>query len=191
MTPLLATNWWSLVVRGVLAIVVGLVAFLFPGITLGALVILFGVYALLDGIFGIAGALRASHAHDRWGWLLFEGISGIVAAAVTIFWPGITALALVYLIGAWALVTGILEIASAIQLRHYVPGEWILILSGLASIVFGVFVLAVPLAGAVAIALCVGVYAVFFGVLMVTLGIRLRGRIRSVGMGSSIPLPTH
>jgi uncharacterized membrane protein HdeD (DUF308 family) len=189
--PLLATNWWSLLIRGLLAILVGLIALTFPGITVGSLVILFGAYALLDGIMGIAGALRASRSHERWGWLLFEGIAGIVAAAVTILWPAITTLALVYLIGAWALVTGLLEIATAIQLRRYIRGEWILILSGIASIVFGIFVTAVPLAGALAIAWWVGVYALFFGVLMVSLAIRLRGRSRSLEMGSSMPLPTR
>jgi uncharacterized membrane protein HdeD (DUF308 family) len=191
MVPLLATSWWSLLIRGLLAIIVGLIAFVFPGITLGALVILFGAYALLDGILGIVGAVRATRAHERWGWLLFEGIAGIVAATITILWPAITALALVYVIGAWALVTGALEIAAAIQLRRYIPGEWLLIVSGFASIVFGIFVMTVPLAGALAIALCVGVYTMFFGVLMVGLGIRLRGRIRSLDIGSSIPLPTR
>jgi uncharacterized membrane protein HdeD (DUF308 family) len=189
--PLLATNWWSLLIRGLIAIVVGLIALMFPGITVGSLVILFGAYALLDGIMGMAGALRASRSHERWGWLLFEGAAGIVAAAVTILWPAITTLALVYLIGGWALVTGLLEIAAAIQLRRYIPGEWLLILSGLASIAFGIFVAVVPLAGALAIAWWVGVYALFFGVVMVSLALRLRGRSRSLEMGSSMPLPTR
>ncbi|HTB15609.1 MAG TPA: HdeD family acid-resistance protein [Bryobacteraceae bacterium] len=191
MVPLLATNWWSLVIRGVLAIVVGLVAFALPGITFGALVILFGAYALLDGILGIAGALRASRAHERWGWLLFEGIAGIVAAAITVFWPAITALALVYVIGFWAVLTGVFEIGTAIQLRRYVPGEWLLILTGIVSIIFGVLVFAVPLAGAFAIAVCVGVYATFFGILMVSLGIRLKGRTRTLDTGSPVPLPSR
>jgi uncharacterized membrane protein HdeD (DUF308 family) len=191
MTPLLATNWWSLLIRGLLAIIVESIAFVLPGITFGALVILFGVYALLDGMLGIAGALRASRSHERWGWLLFEGIAGIVAAAITILWPAITAVALVYVIGFWALMTGALEIATAIQLRRYVPGEWILALTGLASIVFGVLVIAVPLAGALAIALYVGVYAMFFGVLMVSLGIRLKGRTQTFDTGSPISLPTR
>jgi uncharacterized membrane protein HdeD (DUF308 family) len=191
MIPLLATNWWSLLIRGVLAIIAGLIAFIFPGITLGALVILFGVYALLDGVLGIVGSVRASRAHERWGWLLFEGICGIVAGAITVLWPALTAFALIYLIGAWALVTGALEIATAIQLRRYIPGEWMLILSGIASVVFGIFVMAVPLAGALAIALCVGVYTMFFGVLMVSLGIRLRARIRPLDVGSPNPLPAR
>jgi uncharacterized membrane protein HdeD (DUF308 family) len=191
MIPLLATNWWSLLLRGLLAIVVGLIAFVLPGITVGALVMLFGAYALLDGILGTTGALHAARAHERWGWLLFEGICGIIAAAATVFLPAITALALVILIGVWALITGALEIATAIQLRRYIPGEWILILSGLASVIFGSFVIAVPLAGAVAIALCVGVYTMFFGVLMVSLAIRLRGTVRSLHTGSPMPLPTR
>ncbi len=167
------------------------VAFALPGITLGALIILFGAYSLLDGIFGIIGAVRASRAHDRWGWLLLEGIAGIVAAAITVLWPAITALALVYLIGAWAVVTGALEIAAAIELRRHIPGEWLLILSGVVSIVFGIFVMAAPLAGALAIAFCVGVYATLFGVLMIGLAIRLKGRNRSLDMGSTVPLPSR
>jgi uncharacterized membrane protein HdeD (DUF308 family) len=184
MIPLLAMNWWSLLIRGILAIVIGLVAVSFPGITLGALVILFGAYALLDGTMAIVGAVRASRSHERWGWLLFEGIAGIVAAAVTIGWPAITALTLVYLVGAWALVTGVLEIATAIQLRRHIPGEWLLVLSGALSIIFGIFVIAVPVAGALTVALSVGVYTIFFGVLMISLSIRLKGRHADTSSGA-------
>jgi uncharacterized membrane protein HdeD (DUF308 family) len=191
MTPLLAVNWWSLVIRGVVAIIMGLIAFVFPGITIGALVILFGAYALIDGVMSIVGAVRASRAHERWGWLLLEGIAGIVVAAITLVSPVITAIALVYLIGAWAIVTGSLEIASAIQLRKYITGEWLLALSGIASIIFGVFVLAAPLIGAIAIAFTVGIYLVVFGVLMISLGFRLRATNRSIGAGSAMPLPSR
>ena len=114
-----------------------------------------------------------------------------MAAAITIMWPAITAFYLVYLIGAWALVTGVLQIATAIQLRRYITGEWMLILAGLASVVFGILVVAAPVAGALAIALWAGVYLVFFGVLMVGLGIRLRGRTRPIHMRSPISLPSR
>jgi uncharacterized membrane protein HdeD (DUF308 family) len=191
MTPLLSTNWWSLVIRGVLAVIVGLIAFALPGVTIGALVILFGAYAFVDGVLSITGAVSASKAHERWGALLLEGIAGIVIAGVTVFWPAITALALVWLIGAWSLVTGLLEIATAIQLRRYIRGEWILALSGVVSVVFGIVVLAIPLAGAVAIAFCIGAYSLFFGVLMIALGFRLRGQTASRVAGSSVPLPSR
>ena len=101
----LARNWWSLVIRGLVAIVFGIVTFAWPGITLGALMLLFGAYALLDGVISIVGAWKAARAHERWGALILEGIVCIAAAAVTALFPGITALALVYLIAAWALVT--------------------------------------------------------------------------------------
>src|ERR1700685_4516245 len=114
----LASNWWSLAIRGVAAIVLGIVTFVFPGITLGALVLLFGAYALLDGVVNIAGAWRASRAHERWGVLILEGVAGIFAAAIAVGWPAITAIALVYVVAAWSLVTGCLEIAASIRLRR-------------------------------------------------------------------------
>jgi uncharacterized membrane protein HdeD (DUF308 family) len=191
MTIVLARNWWSLVLRGVIAILVGIVTFVWPGITVGALVLLFGAYALLDGVLSLVGAWRASRAHERWGALVFEGIAGIVAAAITVLWPGITAIALVYIIAAWALVTGVFEIAAAVRLRHYITGEWLLILSGIASILFGFLAIALPLVGALAIALGIGIYAVIFGTLLIALGFKLRNWTKTVHAGSTVPLPAH
>jgi uncharacterized membrane protein HdeD (DUF308 family) len=191
MTLVLARNWWSLVLRGVVAILVGIVTFAWPGITVGALVLLFGAYALLDGILSLTGAWKASRAHERWGALVLEGIAGLVAAAITVLWPGITTLALVYVIAAWALVTGVFEIAAAVRLRQYIAGEWLLILSGIASILFGFLAIVLPLAGALAIALGIGIYAVVFGTLLIVLGFKLRNWSRTVHAGTSIPLPAH
>lgn len=191
MTIALAKNWWSLVIRGLVAIVLGIITFAWPAITLGALVILFGAYAFVDGIFSLIGAFRAVRSHERWGALVFEGIAGIVAAAVTVLWPAITALALVYIIAAWALVTGCLEIAAAVRLREYISGEWLLVLSGIASIIFGVVAILLPLVGALAIALIVGIYAVIFGTLLIALGFRLRSWTRTMHAGTSMPLPAH
>jgi len=174
MTPVLAQNWWSLVVRGLVALILGMVAFVWPGITLAALVILFGAYALIDGVVSFAGAWKASRAHERWGVLVLEGMAGIVASAVATLWPGITAFALVIVIAAWALLTGAFEIAAAIRLRKVIAGEWLLALSGVASIIFGFLMIAFPLAGALAIAYMVGIYALVFGVLLMALGFRLR-----------------
>lgn len=187
----LARNWWSLVIRGLVAIIVGIVTFVWPGITLGALVLLFGAYSLLDGIFSLVGAYRASRAHERWGALVFEGLFGIAASAVTVLWPAITALALVYIIAAWALVTGSLEIAAAVKLRKVISGEWLLGLGGVASIVFGILAVILPLAGALAIALGVGIYALVFGVILIGLGFRLRSWTKSPHTGTTIPLPAH
>lgn len=191
MTFVLARNWWSLVIRGIVAILVGVITFVWPGITLGALILLFGAYALLDGIFAIIGAWKAARAHERWGALVFEGIAGIGASAVTVVLPGITALVLVYVIAAWAVVTGSLEIMAAMRLRKYISGEWLLILSGVASILFGILAIVIPLVGALAIALGFGIYAIVFGALLVSLGFRLRSWTRTPHTGTSIPLPAH
>jgi uncharacterized membrane protein HdeD (DUF308 family) len=174
MRVVLAKNWWSLVIRGIVGIVLGVITFAWPGITLTALVFLFGGYALLDGILCIAGAVRAAEKRERWGVLLVEGVVGIATAVITVVWPAITALALVYLIAAWALVTGVLEIMAAIRLRRHITGEWLLVLGGVASVVFGILMVIAPLAGALVIAVWVGAYAFVFGALLVALGFRLR-----------------
>jgi uncharacterized membrane protein HdeD (DUF308 family) len=187
----LAKNWWSLVLRGVVAVLLGVIAFAWPGITLTALVFLFAGYALVDGALSLAGAVRAVEARDRWGALLIEGLAGILAAVVTVIWPAITALALVYVIAAWAIITGVAEIVAAVRLRRYVRHEWLLGLAGLASVVFGVLMAAVPLAGALVIALWVGVYMLIFGGVMVALGFRLRSWTHGEHMGAPMPLPAH
>src|SRR5262245_15301192 len=120
MENILAKNWWTLVLRGVAAILFGSIAFAWPGITFTALVFLFAGYALVNGVLAISGAVRAAEANQRWGILVFEGVIGILAALVTVLWPAITALALVYIIGAWAMITGIAEITAAVRLRQYV-----------------------------------------------------------------------
>jgi uncharacterized membrane protein HdeD (DUF308 family) len=188
----LAKNWWSLVLRGVVGILLGIVTFVWPGITLTALIFLFAGYALLNGGLSLAGALRAVEAGDRWGALLFEGIVAILAALLTVLWPAITALALVLVIAAWAIVTGIAEIAAAIRLRRHIQGEWILALAGVASVIFGVLLAAMPLAGALVIALWIGAYMLITGVMLVALGLRLRNWSHGTHAGASpMPAPAH
>jgi uncharacterized membrane protein HdeD (DUF308 family) len=187
----LARNWWSLVIRGIAAILLGVVTFAWPGITLAALVLLYGAYALVDGVMAIIGAVRAAQSHERWGALLIEGIAGIVAAAITVAWPGITALALVFVIAAWAIVTGVFELVAAVRLRKYVTGEWLLAMGGIASIAFGVLIIIAPLAGALVIALWVGAYTLVFGVLMIALGFRLRSWGKTPHAGPSVAIPAH
>jgi uncharacterized membrane protein HdeD (DUF308 family) len=192
MRVILAKNWWSLVLRGLLGIALGIVTFLWPGITLTALVFLFAGYALLNGSLSLAGALRAAEAGDRWGALLFEGIIGILAAFLTALWPAITALALVFVIAAWAIATGVAEIAAAIRLRRHIHGEWLLALAGVVSIVFGVLLAAMPIAGALVIALWVGAYMLVFGVTLVALGVRLRSWSHGSHAGPApMPAPAH
>jgi uncharacterized membrane protein HdeD (DUF308 family) len=174
MTIAIANAWWSLVVRGLVAIVLGVAALAWPGITLNVLLILFGAYALIDGCMSLADAWQASKVHERWGALLLKGLAGIAAAVITVAWPAITALALVYVIAFWAVVTGAFEIAAAVRLRKFIAGEWLLALAGIASILFGVLLMAVPLAGALVIALWVGAYTVVLGALLVGLGLEMR-----------------
>lgn len=170
----LARNWWSLVIRGFLGIAVGVLTFVWPGITLIALVFLFAAYALVDGVVNITGAVRSVAAHERWGVLLLEGLAGIAAAVITVFWPGITLLSLVLVIAAWAILTGVAEIVAAVRLRRHVSGEWLLALAGVASVVFGVLLASIPAVGALVIALWFGAYALVFGIILVVLGFRLR-----------------
>jgi uncharacterized membrane protein HdeD (DUF308 family) len=172
----LAKNWWAVALRGVAAIIFGILAFIMPGVTLAVLVLLFGSYALVDGILNIIAAVSGRSGVRPWWALLLEGIVSIGAGLVAFFMPGLTALALVYVIAAWAVVTGVLEIVAAIRLRKAIDNEWWLGLSGALSIVFGVVLMMAPGAGALALVLWIGAYAVIFGILLVALGVRLRGR---------------
>jgi len=188
MLYILARNWWAIALRGLFAVLFGIAAFVWPGLTLAALVILWGAYALVDGIFNLVAALRAAQKKMTWWPLVLEGILGIAAGVVAFLWPGITALALLYLIAAWAILTGIVEIIAAVRLRHAISGEWMLGLAGLLSIVFGVILIAAPGAGALAVIWMIGAYAVVFGIVLIALGFRLRGLQHD--RGTDVP-PIH
>ena len=186
---MLARNWWLFLLRGIAGIAFGLITFFAPGISLAALVLLFGAYALADGVFAIWSAIRR-HGEDRWWVLLLQGLLGIAAAAVTLLWPGITALALLFVIAAWALVTGVLEIAVAIRLRKAITNEWLLVLSGIASVVLGVLLVLNPAVGALVVVLWIGAYALVSGALLVGLGFRLRReQRRATGTGAPHAAP--
>ena len=182
---ILAKNWWSLLLRGIAAILFAGIAVISPGITVGALVLLFGAYALADGVLCIIGAVRAAQAHERWLVLVLEGFAGIATSVLTMIWPIVTLLVLIFLIAAWALVTGILEIVAAVRLKKLIRGEWLLALSGVASVVLAVLLVAMPLTGALALALWMGAYAFVFGVLLIALAFRLRGWIKTSGSDNS------
>jgi uncharacterized membrane protein HdeD (DUF308 family) len=173
-------SWWSLVLRGIAAILFGILAFVWPAITLTALIFLWGAYALVDGVFAIAAGVKTYGENRRWWVLLLEGILSVIAGVVAFVIPGITALVLLMLIAAWAIVTGVFEIAAAIQLRKEIKGEWLLALAGIASILFGVVLFINPGPGAIALVWLIGVYAIVFGVLLLALGFRLRSVVRSV-----------
>lgn len=169
----LAARWWSPVIRGIAAILFGIFAIAMPGRSLAALVILWGVYAIADGGFNIALAFVRGRAGASWGWFGFEGLVSIAAGLLTFAWPQITAVVLLFVIGGWAVATGVAELAAAISLRGAIGGEWLLGLAGVSSILFGVAIFARPAAGALAVVWMIGLYAVFFGVLLVGLGLRL------------------
>ena len=173
--PVLSRNWWALALRGLAAIVFGILAFTWPGITLWALILLFGAYMLVDGVFAIVAAVRAAGNEARWWLLLVEGILGVLAGIVAFVWPGLTALALLYFVAAWAIVTGIFEIVGAIRLRREIEGEWALILSGALSVLFGVLLAVIPApAGILSLLWLIGAYAVAFGLLLIILAFRVR-----------------
>lgn len=165
-----AKNWWVLLIRGIFAVLFAVMAFTLPGPTLVTLVLLYGIYAFADGMTAlfVGGSARA------W-WLVLPGILGVMVGICTFIYPGITAVALLYLIAAWALVRGVFEIVTAIQLRKEISNEWMMILGGILSIIFGVVLVANPAAGALAVVWIIGVYAFIFGSMMIVLAFRLRG----------------
>ena len=171
----LAQNWWAIVLRGVCAVLFGLTAFAWPGITLAVLVMFYGVYALVEGAFAVAGALMGRRAGAfPWGVLL-SGLAGIAIGVITFMSPQITAIALVYLIAAWAILRGVFEIVAAIQLRKEIENEWLLGLAGAVSVVLGLWLFAAPGAGAVAVLWWIGAFAIVFGIVEIILGFRLKG----------------
>jgi uncharacterized membrane protein HdeD (DUF308 family) len=166
-----------LIIRGIVGLVFGIVAFAWPGVTIAALVVIFGAYAIVDGLTNLVLGLTKTPTHGRSVATALQGVVGIAAGILTFIWPGITALALVIFIGAWAMVTGVFEIAAAIRLRKEIKGEWLLALSGIISVVFGVLVFAFPGAGAVGIAWILGAYSAAAGIILIMLGVRLRSSV--------------
>ena len=176
MNVILVTSWWAMVVRGMIGIALGITAFLWPAITLRVLVLLFAGYAIIDGVLAFAGATQARRARQQSGFLALEGAVGLLAGAITLARPTITTTILVYVIAAWAILTGILEIGAAIRLRQTIQGEWLMAFFGLMSVMFGIAIAVAPALGALAIALWIGAYAFASGVVLMALGFRLRNQ---------------
>ncbi len=169
----LSENWWALLVRGLLAVLFGFIAFFLPGMTLTVLVLVFGAYALVDGLFAVVAGIRGTSGH-RWV-LIVEGVLGILAGFVALVWPGITALALLYVIAFWAIFTGVAEIAAAVALRREIEGEWALILGGALSVIFGLILAVLPWVGLLSLVWLVGLYAIVFGIALIVVAFRVRG----------------
>jgi len=169
-------RWWGVVLRGVAAIIFGLVSLWAPAIGLLAMVIVFGAYAIVDGALALSLALREPEiSHNM---LVLRGIVSVVAGVIALVLPGITAFLLLLVIGVWAIVAGILEIMMAIRYRKEIPREWLLALEGAISLAFGILLLAWPMAGLLALGLWIGIYALVYGVLLVAAGVRMRSRDR-------------
>jgi uncharacterized membrane protein HdeD (DUF308 family) len=158
--------WWSLVIRGVLAILFGLVAFFYTGQTITALIYVFGVFALLSGIVTLVAAVRAGEAHQHWGWLAASGLIGVAAGVVSFVNPNATALAFVYIIAAWAILSGVAEIAFALALPQALAHPWLEALSGALSVLFGVLLAVWPKSGETALIWLIGIYAILYGASM-------------------------
>lgn len=173
----LLADWWAVALRGALAILFGVLAILWPGLTLLALLALFAAFAILDGITSIVAAVR----RRRWGWPFFGGLLSLAIGALTVLWPAAAGLALVILIGAWAIVRGVFDIAVAISLRREIDYEWFLGIAGLISILFGLFLVIWPLAGALAIVGVIAGFAIVLGTLLLFSGIRMRNLQRTRG----------
>ena len=170
----LARNWWVPLVRGIAAILFGIAAFAWPGLTVAVLVLLFGAYALVDGVFGVIDSIRYRDRIANWGLWLLEGVLGIAVGAMTLLLPGVSALVLLMLVAAWAIVGGVLRIVAAIQLRKRIEGEWLLGLGGALSILFGVLLVALPGAGILSLVWLIAAWAIVFGIVLTALALRLR-----------------
>lgn len=172
----LAKNWWLILLKGICAVIFGGLTFFWPGVTLFTLVILYGVFALADGVLALLAAItgdKSDNAAPRW-WLAVVGLLGLAAGIITLLWPGITGLILLFFIAAWSIATGIMQIVGAIKLRKEIDDEWLLIAAGILSVLFGVAIAVWPGAGALALAFVIGTFAILYGVIMISFAFRLR-----------------
>jgi uncharacterized membrane protein HdeD (DUF308 family) len=175
MSALLAENWWAIALRGVVAILFGVIALLMPGLTIEAFVLLFAAYMLVDGVFSFVAGVRAARHRERWGALILQAILDLIAAAIAIFVPIATILAFVYLNAAWAIVSGVLML-SAVSRLHRTHGKWILALGAILSLVWGVLLVMAPIPGIIVMTWWIGAYAVIFGGALIVLAFRLKRR---------------
>src|SRR5260221_8889479 len=186
MSAALARNWWLVALRGVLAILFGIVAILLPGPTLAALVLLFAAYMVVDGVLAIVAAVRAARRHERWGWLIFEGIVDLAAAAIAFLFPVATIFAFVLLMGAWAIISGAMLWAAAFRL-NLAHGRWLMAFGGIVSVIWGFLLILWPVIGALVLTWWIGAYALIFGVALLVLAFRLRRRAHEAPPAGALP----
>ncbi len=169
----MSKNWWLFLVRGLVAIAFGVLALIWPAQSWLALVILFGAFALVDGIFTLVTGIQLSKYFDRWWAVVLEGIMGIAAGVLTLIWPGAASHVLFYFVAVWVILTGVLEIMVATRIRFYIPGEWNMILAGVLSILCGILLFVYPGAGVVALVWTIGIFAIVFGIMQIVFSSRL------------------
>jgi len=177
---ILSRYWWMILIRGVLSVLFGIMVFSWPGISLLSLVLLFGSFILADGFGNVVTAIGGRHENENWWVLLLAGLAGAALGILTFFKPGVTALALLFYIAIWAIATGLLEIVAAIRLRKEIEGEFWLGLGGLASVVFGMLLVARPGQGALAVLWLIAAYAIAFGVILIILAFKARGFVKRI-----------
>ncbi len=174
MAMILRSNWWALLLRGIAAILFAIATFAVPGVTIAILVTIFGIYAIIDGILAIVSTVRAIQGHRRWGAFLLEGILGILVGLYAIVAPVAAAAIFVTILAFWAIITGVIEIVAALRLRRHIQGEWLLVLTGVVSILAGILLFAAPITGAVFLVWVLAGYGLFFGILLIGLAFKLR-----------------
>ena len=180
MLDALARNWWLILLRGICAVIFGVLTFVWPGITLLTLIAFYGAFALIDGALAIWAAITGGEMASRW-WLLIVGLLGVAAGLITLMMPGVTALVLLFFIAFWAIATGVMQIVGAIRLRKEIDNEWMLIAGGALSILFGLILLVQPGAGALGLLFVIGAYAVIYGVILIAFSLKLRAHSPTAG----------
>jgi len=188
MFNLMTQNWWAIALRGLVAVLFGIAAFVWPGFTLRVLAPLFSGYAMINGIFAVIEAFGRDVSRDRWRPLLFEGVASILIGAIILIWPGLTAMGLIFLIAFWAIMTGVFEFMTAVTLRHEIMGEWLLALIAILSMALGLLLLAFPVIGAFSVFFLIRAFVFVIGALMIALAFKLRWLRRT---GGEIPPVGH
>jgi uncharacterized membrane protein HdeD (DUF308 family) len=183
-------DWWIVALQGLAGIVFGTLALVWPGLTLLALVFLFAAYAIADGVLAlIRGFRRGGDGGRSDPWRIARGVVGIAAGVIAFAMPDITAYALLLVIAAWAIVSGVIELIAAYQLRDVIRGEWLLALDGVVAVLFGVALIVFPGAGALAVVWLIGAFAIVSGAILLAIAFRLRGRARETGTSAAYPSP--